>query len=188
LVEVLWVQQRRLCLHRLDRHLHLLVLLERVHLCRLERVHLVRHGLGVLEHLVRLDPEELAHLEVPQVHHVLVVQREVLRVVLCREGRQVHLYQEVQLEDQWEHLCQVDRLEHRVLVDLLEHLDRLAQHLPMQVVLLVDLLLVVQLERLLLVVLLEHLLPVVQLVVHDLQVQLLFLKFLFKRVVPLVDL
>jgi hypothetical protein len=100
----------------------------------------------------------------------------------------VHLYQEVQLEDQWEHLCQVDRPEHRVQVDLSEHLDRLAQHLPMQVVLLVDLLLVVQSERLLLVVQLEHLLPVVQLVVHDLQVQLLFLKFLFKRVVPLVDL
>ena len=127
LVELLWDQQHRLYLHRPYRHLHLLVLLEREHLCRPELEHLVHHGLVVLEHLVRLDQEELAHREVLMVHHDPVVQQEDLRVLLCPGDRRVRLYQEVQQEgqseDQLEHLCLEDRLGHRVQVDLLEHLD-----------------------------------------------------------------
>ncbi len=55
-------------------------------------------GLVVLERLVRLDREELAHQEVLMVHHDLVVQQEVLRVLPCPGDQRVRLYLVVQQE------------------------------------------------------------------------------------------
>lgn len=128
-------QPHHLCLHRLCRHLHHLVLLERGHLYQLVLEHQEHHGLEGLEHLVRLFQVELVRQEDLLVHHDLVVQQEVRRVVLCRVDQQERLYQGGQ---------QVDRVQG----DQLEHHDQLEQHLLMQVDLWEDLLPVDLLERL----------------------------------------